>query len=348
MRRITKASTAFIGIFIIIISFILPLRSREIKDMKGNRVTVSDNIRKVFSGSPPLTFMIYAVNPALLAGLNFPIADRDKPYLQKIMHTLPVLGGFFGQGNVANSEVILKVKPDLLLIWTQRNSILRNRNEEKLMGSLPIPHVYVFFENINDYEEAFLFMGKLFNMEERASILADYAKKTLAEIDKTVSSIPADQRPTVYYAEGKDGLNTDCDKSWHAELINIAGAKNVRRCNVIDSFGMERISMEQVMMYNPEVIIVQEESFHDRIYASPLWKDIKAVKTKRVYLVPRVPFNWFDRPPSFMRLIGIKWLMNNLYHSRYRVDIVKEAKYFYRLFLGIDKTTEEIRRVIYP
>jgi iron complex transport system substrate-binding protein len=49
-----------------------------------------------------------------------------------------------------------------------------------------------------------------------------------------------------------------------------------------------------------------------------------------------------------MRLIGIKWLMHNLYPAEYKIDIAKEAKKFYKLFLGVDKSEEEIRKVIFP
>ena len=140
----------------------------------------------------------------------------------------------------------------------------------------------MFFETLYDYENAFLFMGKLFGEEERTRVLASYAKNTMAEIDKIVASIPLHKRPSVYYAEGNDGLNTECDGSWHSELINIAGAKNVYQCKSIDSFGMVRINMEQVMMYNPDVILVHEESFYKKIYSDPLWKDIKAVKSKPI------------------------------------------------------------------
>ena len=75
---------------------------------------------------------------------------------------------------------------------------------------------------------------------------------------------------------------------------------------------------------------------------------MKAVKDKKVYLIPHAPFNWFDRPPSFMRILGLKWLTNILYPKEYKIDIVKEAKDFYRLFLGVELSTNEMKQVIYP
>lgn len=80
----------------------------------------------------------------------------------------------------------------------------------------------------------------------------------------------------------------------------------------------------------------------------PVWQNVKAVRQGHVYLIPRHPFNWFDRPPSFMRIMGLKWLANILYPAEYKTDIVKEAKDFYRLFLGVDLSDDEMRQVIYP
>lgn len=68
----------------------------------------------------------------------------------------------------------------------------------------------------------------------------------------------------------------------------------------------------------------------------------------RVYLTSRHPFNWFYRPPSFMRILGLKWITGILYPKEYPVDIAKEEVDFYRLFLGVTKSRDEMKEVIYP
>jgi iron complex transport system substrate-binding protein len=83
------------------------------------------------------------------------------------------------------------------------------------------------------------------------------------------------------------------------------------------------------------------------VFTDPRWRKVRAVRQKRVYLIPDQPTNWFDRPPSFMRFIGLKWVMNLLYPNEYRIDIVKESRYFYRLFLGVDVSDEEMGKIIY-
>jgi ABC-type Fe3+-hydroxamate transport system substrate-binding protein len=48
---------------------------------------------------------------------------------------------------------------------------------------------------------------------------------------------------------------------------------------------------ERVLLYRPEVIFVQERSFFDRIFSEPQWNKVPAVMNRRVYLIPKRPFN---------------------------------------------------------
>jgi hypothetical protein len=49
----------------------------------------------------------------------------------------------------------------------------------------------------------------------------------------------------------------------------------------------------------------------------------------------REPFDWFDRPPSFMRLLGAEWLFSVLYPGKLPVDLKAQTKAFYQAFLGV-------------
>jgi iron complex transport system substrate-binding protein len=319
--------------------------AREISDMAGRTVRVPDTITKVYAPSPYATYIMYAVDPGLMAGLIFPLKEEDRKYLHKGVHGLPVIGSLFGQGRTANIETLLKAKPDLLLMWSDRKSPNSPRSEETLK-KLNIPYVYAVAESLSDYPEVFLFLGRLLNREERAKKLSDYSRKVLAGVDAAVKRVPEAKRPKVYYAEGPDGLKTECDDSIHVELLKRAGDTDVHRCHTSSHKGMEHISLEQVMLYDPDVIIVQERLFFGKVFTDPAWKRIRAVRQGRVYLIPRTPFNWFDRPPSFMRILGLQWLMSRLYPREYPVDMVKEARNFYRLFLGVEVSEREMRRII--
>ena len=52
--------------------------------------------------------------------------------------------------------------------------------------------------------------------------------------------------------------------------------------------------------------------------------------------------NWVDRPPSFMRALGIQWLANALYPKQFPLDLEAETRRFYRLFFGVDLSDAQL------
>ena len=320
--------------------------AREITDMTGQKVTIPDSINKVFAPSPYASYIMYTIDPAMLISINLS-HNVDKRYLPRAVQDLPVIGALTGQNQQANLEMVLKAKPDIAIMWSTKRSAVQGKVDEALK-QLNLPLVYAVAESLNDYPDIYLFLGKILNREERTKRLSAYCQKTLSEVKNIVDRIPKAKRPTVYYAEGVDGLRTECNDSMHAELLQLAGDTDVHRCHTASHQGMEKISLEQITLYNPDVIIAQERVFYDKVYKDPAWQNIRAVRDKKVYLIPHIPLNWFDRPPSFMRILGLKWLVNILYREEYNIDIVKEARDFCRLFLDVELSEDEVKHLIYP
>ncbi|MFZ1984233.1 MAG: ABC transporter substrate-binding protein [Desulfatitalea sp.] len=326
----------------------LHVQAREITDMTGRRVTVPEATLTAYGASPPATYMVYAVDPGLVAGLNSPLNPSEKRYLDPRMQKLPVIGGWFGQGRVANLETLLAVRPDIILMnrwWWESAS---NAKIEQALKPLGIPIVYIVLDNLADYPKAFDFLGTLFDRKERTRALGRYAETAFETTSRVRASIPAEKRVSVYYAEGPDGLSTECHTSAHAQLIPLSGGENVHRCEDTDNYGMRKISMEQVLGYDPQVIVYHEPLFFDGMKSDPKWKNIRAVRENRVYRIPRAPFNWFDRPPSFMRLLGIQWMTHRLYPEAYPIDLVAETQRFYHLFLNVNLDEAAARELLKP
>lgn len=319
--------------------------AREFTDILGRKVAVPDHVRRAYATSPPATYMLYAMDPTVIAGLNTTLREWEKKHLRKQMQALPVLGGWYGQGYVPNIEMVLKVNPQVIIV-PGLSSVIDARANQTLKD-VPIPAIGVRMDKVSSYPDAFTAMGEILGRQRRAKILSEYARKTVTQIAGIVNTIPPNRRVSVYYAEGEDGLSTDCPGSMHTELIELAGARNVHRCASRDLYGMEKVALEQVLLYNPDVILVFEPLFFKSILSDHRWRQVKAVRERKVYLIPRQPFNWFDRPPSFMRLLGLKWLTSLLHPELYRVDIVKETQAFYSLFLGINLTRKEASEIMY-
>lgn len=330
-------------IFILIISLYIYSNAVIFEDMYNQKIEIKSDVQRIYASSPILLYSLYAIDRDKIIGLNFPFYELEAKYLDKRIVDLPVLGGWFGKGRTPNSEMILQSKPDIILV----SEFTKKMGEEKIRASLgnkTIPLAYFKSNNLEELVESFSFIGKLTHKEERANTLQKYGKDTLALAKNITSKI--DKKPRVYYAQGNNGLQTECDTSLHVELIALAGGQNVHKYETQDLFGKQTINFEQVLNYNPEIILIYDKEFYKEIYKDKKWQNINAVKNKQVYYLPKGPFSWFDRPPSFMQLLGLKWLLSIFHPNIYQLNINKEAKEFYSIFLNMELTDVQLNEIM--
>ena len=143
--------------------------------------------------------------------------------------------------------------------------------------------------------------------------------------------VPAERRPRVYYARGPRGLETGLRGSINVESLERLGARNVA-AEGLGGGSLVRVSLEQVLAWDPEVIVTVEPEFAAGVRGDPLWRGVRAVRDGRIYLVPQDPFGWVDFPPSVNRLIGLWWLGRVLYPAEFPEDLRALTREFYTLF----------------
>lgn len=318
--------------------------TREITDMLGRKVVLPAKISKVYGSSPPANHLLYAVAPDLMAGLSFPVSEADKRFLRPQTPSLPLLGAVMGQGRQFNPEEILKAKPDFVLAWVDRFG--NASDTEARFAKIGLPVVIIRLDSLDDYPATLKFLGDLLGRGERAEALSSYVSAAITRVTEAVKSIPPEQRLRVYYTQTSDGLTTECDQSFHVEPIRMAGGDNVHHCQQTTHQGMEKVSLEQIIAYHPQLILTQDRNFAQSLADKPEWRNVDAVKSGRVVVIPRTPFNWVDRPPSFMRALGIQWLTNLFYPDRYPLDLKAETKAFYKLFLGVDVSDSDLDLIL--
>lgn len=322
-----------------------PLCAQSIVDMSGHRVDIPEIISKVYSTSPTSTYMVYSIDASLLVGINFDHSrghNESSNLLDKHFISLPVIGGLQGGANSINRETLLGLHPDVVISWNTNASM---GLAASLLQSSGIATVNVAMEDIPDIPKAYRFLGELLKRGDRTERLAYYADQAILQAQKVVEEHKS-YRPVVYYAQGSDGLLTECDTSSHYQTIKRAGGVNPHLCEPSSGKGMEKITLEQVIMYNPTIIIAQEKEFVNSVKNDTRWRFVEAVKNNRVYLVPKIPFNWIDRPPSFMRLLGMQWLGHIFYNSPTREELEERMREFYALFLNVKLTQEQIQHIL--
>src|SRR5262249_43329546 len=157
---------------------------------------------------------------------------------------------------------------------------------------------------------------------------------------------PPETRPHVYYARGADGLTTALPGSPAGEAIDESGAINVAAA--LGRGGEVTITRDQLLQWNPEIILVEHRSFFDAVQRNPGWRRLAAVKNKRVYLEPDNPFGWIEDPAGINRLIGLYWLSSLFYPDATQEDLRATACDFYDKFYEIELTNAQLEAMVRP
>ncbi|UFS62591.1 ABC transporter substrate-binding protein [Sulfurimonas sp. HSL-3221] len=320
-------------VMLLLLAACVTLWGRVVTDDFNRTVEVPETVRSVYATHPPLTMSLLAFDPRLVAALNFPFTDAQKPYAGAAAQR-PVVGGFFGQGQTPNMELLLQVRPDVILMWGDMTGADRILAKLEKLG---IPVLMVRNSTLGDLIGQFRLFGTLSGDTARAQTLMRYTKESLGLLEQYRTQLAAAKKVRYYFAEGLDGLSTECPGSFHIRPFDFARAQNALVCTMSSNYGMEKVSMESVMRADPDVIVAMEPQFVAHAQKDPLWRSLRAVKTGRLFLVPAHPYNYITRPPSFMRLMGIRWLMQQFYPGLLKED---EQARFEAIFFPHYKETD--------
>lgn len=319
--------------------------TREFVDDAGRTcvIPVAEDLVSIYYTSPVSEIYGFTLAPDLGCGTTFdPFSPEELKYLPEGYGDRPSLGTLAG-GKELNPEAIINAAPQLILSITQTSEITQSDIDtaDDIQEKTGIPCI-VLKGGMDDVVDLYTRLGDLLGREDDAKVLSEYCKNVLDEVGKAVESVPEDERVTLYYAEGPEGLETEPEDSAHALTFKIAGARNVAD---VEGSNRVAVSLEQILAWDPEVIIAWSTTIRggasDIIPEDPNWAEIQAVKDGRVYTMPNTPFSWCDRPPSVNRFLGIQWVANMLHPEAYDVDMVEVTKEFYSLFYHVEISDDD-------
>jgi iron complex transport system substrate-binding protein len=311
-----------------------------VTDAAGRKVVVSGKVARVFPAGPPAAILLYTLAPDLLLG--WPRANRPEEcvYMLPDVCRRPEIGRLTGRGNTANLETVIALKPDLILdVGSIRDIYISLANRTQQQTGIPYALLDGRFDAI---PATYRKLGELTGRADDANKLAEYSERTLKTIRTRIARVPPDKRPRVYYARGPRGLVTGLGGSINVETIELM-ARNVAGGT---HGGLANVSLEQVLLWNPDVIVTIDQDFAARIYNDPAWASVAAVKSRRVHLSPKMPFGWVDFPPSVNRLIGLWWLGKILYPALFKEDMRELTRDFYTMFYHVTPTPQQIDHVL--
>ncbi len=313
-------------------------------DSCGREVELPVEINDIIPSGPLAQMILYTLCPDKLQSWASALTKTQKKYIDEKYYDLPVTGKFYSSGGTVNYEEIIASAPDVIIdMGEAKEDINDDMDEFQRQTGVPVVFIEASLEAMAD---AYDTLGQITGDTEQATACAAYIRETLAEAEEYAAKIPESDRKHVLYAQGEYGTEVLGAGSVHAQVLDYAAAVNVAVLDSIASEGGNEVSMEQIIFWDPEVVILSPEANYDEIFDDPTWADVTAVRTGAVYEAPYGPYNWMDRPPSVQRVLAVKWLGDLLYPDVFDYDMIAETRSFYSLFFHYELTEGEARELL--
>jgi iron complex transport system substrate-binding protein len=316
------------------------LRAANVTDSAGRPVPVPARVARVFPAGPPAAVMLYTLAPDLLLGWPRANTPQECTFLIPDVCTRPEIGRITGRGNTANLESVLGMRPDLIVdVGATAETFISLAARVQEQTGIP----YALLDGrFTALPEAYQKLGELVGREAKGNDLADHARQTLAAVRARIADVAPQQHPRVYYARGPHGLVTALGGSINVETIELV-ARNVAGAT---RGGLVNTSIEQVLVWDPDVIVTIDREFFSAIRSDPAWAAVRAVRENHVHLAPELPFGWVDFPPGPNRLVGLWWLGKILYPQRFPEDLHALTREFYARFYHVPPSEAQIEQVL--
>jgi len=307
-------------------------------DSAGREVELPMNIERIAPSGPLAQIVLYTLCPDKMIGLSNEFYDSQKAYIDEKYLSLPVFGQFYGKHSNLNLEALIAAGPDVIIdIGEAKPTVAEDMDGIQQQSNIPVVFIELTLDTVT---EAYLKLGELVGEEEQGRLLSDYCGAVVNEAAEKSALITVDERKSIFYSTGDAGLRVFGKGTIHADVIETIGADNIAVLEEASPPGND-VSMEQLMIWQPDVILFTSGSIYSQVGEDLVWSNVEAIQNGEYFEVPGAPYNWIGSPSSVNRIFGIRWLGNLIYPDIYDYDMMKEVKEFYRLFYHYDLTNQE-------
>lgn len=289
----------------------------EITDSLGNKVKLPSAPKKMVVVNNAVSEIICALGAEdRIAGVSnetkFPESLKKK---EKV-----------GKWNTPNIEKILEIKPDLVIGY---GSFMKNGTVDKLKEA-GIPFATIECSKLGKLNESVELIGKLIGEEKKAEEYLGFVNKHLKYVKDRVEKIDKDKRVKVYW-EGYSDFSSVSKGAGGDEVVSAAGGLNIAGEEPV---AFPKVSNEFIIKKNPNVVVKTAKTvipfgygvtnidkireFRQNLMKRTGWKDIKAIKNDKVYVMSS------EISTSVRGVVGICYLAKWCYPDEFK-DLNPEA-----------------------
>lgn len=307
-----------------------------ITDMEGKTVKLPSKIDKIADSWPAHTevLMLLGAGKKIVATANTP---KNLPWMFKVN---PMLSkAIVTTDKNFNTEDLAAKSPDILFMSPG------NTNADKIQ-SMGIPTVQLNFTNYTQMKKCISLTAEILgaDAEKRAGKYNAYLDETLSSINKVTSKLSEKEKPRVLHIQSLNPLQVDGSNTIIDDWITASGGVNAAQSV---TGNMKQVSMEQVLQWNPDVIIVGVQGVDgaSALKNDPQWKNVKAVQDGKVYNNPMGVFGWDRYSPE--EVLQLQWAAKTLHPDQFKnLDVSKAVQNYYKTYLGYTLSSSDAQLIL--
>ena len=259
--------------------------------------------------------------------------------------------GYIDGSNV-NMEELAKLEPDVVFYSASSPEIgeqLTNAGFAAVAISVNKWN-YDCIETLNNWIDL---LSQMFPESDKAEAVKTKSNEMYEMVQERVKDIPDEERAKAFFLfQYSDTTLLTSGKQffgqWWADAI---GAKNVAEELTQDNSAP--VNMEQVYAWNPDLIFMTNFNtfFPDDLYNNTVegydWSAVDAVKNQRVFKMPLGMYRSYT--PGADCPVTLLWMAKTAYPEKFEdVDVIKEAKDYYKEVFGIELTDDQAKSIFEP
>jgi iron complex transport system substrate-binding protein len=309
--------------------------TRAVTDMSGRTVQLPRQIERVVTlGSlPVINSFVFTLGEGrtIVNGLG-DFAQPHWKYQTVFAPHLAKLPTVQQPNRDPNVEAILLARPDVVLTM--------HRASVDLLKGAGIPVVFLAWREPEDVKACMALLGDVFRKPEAAAKYRRYFDDTLARVAGPLKGLPATARPTVLYFHPATLTQPRLIAEWWIPAAGGISVTNDGRTAESRSF-----SLEQILRWDPDVLIVTGPKDVAAVTTDPTFKQLKAVRAGRVYVVPVGAHTWANRTAE--QPLTVLWAARTFFPDRFpSLNLAVETKAFYREFFGHELTDAQVAEIL--
>jgi len=300
----------------------------KITDQRGRTLRLDGPAKRIVTIPFPAASIMIAVDRSIthIAGMHSAAwtAARDSVLSDFFPGVVNIPHDIASETFAPNIESVLALKPDLVVQWANQGDAIIAPLDNAGLSVLGVE-----YGTLDDVGRWIMMFAQALGKPDRGRAMAARLKADQVEAAATAAKRTGAKPSVLYFNRFVDGLKVAGSGTFNDDYIRLIGAENAGA----GVKALADVDLEQVLSWDPDIIVLGnfDAALPADVYGDKRWKDVAAVRSRRVYKAPIGGYRW--DPPSHESPLMWHWLGQIAYpdgtDGGLRAKVLDDYAYFY-------------------